>query len=245
MAYIPMTIGGKKYSETSLWTNPSPTSNFATQNIILSESMTNYKYLLVKWKTDTSTNQIGEIIVPVDNFKSQTVSPYYNYPAMETNSANYFRAFVYTSDTQIMMANCFKLNGGTTAYNQYNIPTEVLGLNELDRGKSSEIIKSIGSSAYSGATSIDITVEDLSKYTHLIFCVNITNTPLITAGNAMVCGAVPVEYFKSNDVSGVYTTGNSGSATFNNVTFTYINNTTVRVTRTNTTNRLFSVFGIQ
>ena len=111
-------------------------------------------------------------------------------------------------------------------------------------GKTSDVIMKLGGDTASTATSIDITVSDLSNYTHVIFTSNITNTPLISNSSIGIVAIVPVEYFKQNDVVGTYNTGTSGSGQYQNVRFAYINDTTVRVSRTNTTNRTFSVFGI-
>ena len=46
--------GGAKQTETVLWTNSSPTSNFADQNVTLSDSMSNYDYLKFTYKKATN-----------------------------------------------------------------------------------------------------------------------------------------------------------------------------------------------
>ena len=110
--------------------------------------------------------------------------------------------------------------------------------------KTSDVITKLGGDTASTATTINITISDLGDYTHVIFTSNITNTPLISNSSTGIVAIVPVDYFKQNAITGTYNTGSSGSGQYQSVTFTYINDTTVRVTRTNTTSRTFSVFGI-
>lgn len=42
--------GGGGYSETELWRNPSPTANFAAQDVTLSESLSGYDAVKIVWK---------------------------------------------------------------------------------------------------------------------------------------------------------------------------------------------------
>ena len=64
--------GGGKYTETSLWTNPSPTSSFSGQTVTLSDSVSNYKYIAIKSGFNSSYYSDSEsmtIVVPVDELK--------------------------------------------------------------------------------------------------------------------------------------------------------------------------------
>lgn len=161
--------------ETVLWTNSAPTSAFASQNVTLSDGMSNYKYLKLKWKNINSGDQIGELIVPVDNFKSQSVSPNYNnFSGMFTTASSYARGWVYLSDTQITFGNCYTL-AGTTQNSNYCIPLEITGLNKLRTGKkSSRTVTTLWTnpspSASAGFASQNVTLSDnISNYDYIEF----------------------------------------------------------------------------
>lgn len=120
--------GGAKYTETSLWTNPSPSATFANTTVTLSDNLSNYDFVKIKWKSTTSVNQIGEIILPVDNFASQASAPnYYNTFSLGATTSNYFRPVIYASDTTMTFGNSIMIRTNTTN-NNYNIVTEVIGL---------------------------------------------------------------------------------------------------------------------
>lgn len=128
--------GGGRYTETSLWTNASPTSSFAAQVVTLSDSIDNYKYIAIKYKFDTSSNVEGSVIFLVSDIKKSvqgvdTIVPCIG--ASPQGVANYARRVFYTSNTKIRIeiATAMNKTGTSTAY---VIPLEILGLNELDHG---------------------------------------------------------------------------------------------------------------
>lgn len=97
----------------------------------------------------------------------------------------------------------------------------------------------------STATTINVTTGNLSDYKFLVFTAEITSSPLITNQTYTVLAVVTLDYFKSNNLSATYLSGNSGSGTYNAITISYIDNNTVRFTRSNTLSRKFNVFGIK
>lgn len=137
--YIPMTIGGKKYSETSLWTNPSPTSSFTNQTITLSESIENYTYIKVRYRFQDSDARETSIFCLVSDFKTYTGTGQFSLGCVMTGSSNYpsfNRPLRYGSSTTVSADHCYR--GSASAGSTYDtccIPLEILGLNELNTGK--------------------------------------------------------------------------------------------------------------
>lgn len=134
--------GGGRYKETSLWTNSAPTSGFAGQEVTLSDSIDNYKYIKINYAYAASYNTgkcNTSIIVSVDDFKKMTynTSDRHNIGSLSVqNQANvaYNRILFYVSNTTVRFGTCYQ-QGTNTASNTNNIPLEILGLNELDHGK--------------------------------------------------------------------------------------------------------------
>lgn len=131
--------GGKapQYTETSLWTNPSPSADFANQTITLSEGMSNFKYLAVKFKAlkgQTDSDAIRTVVSVEDFGKIGNTA---NTPCVRLGGANstgvYSRAFYKASDTSITITNANATNTQATA-NSTAIPLEILGINELAQG---------------------------------------------------------------------------------------------------------------
>ena len=128
--------GGGKYTETSLWTNSSPTSDFATQNVTLSDSIDNYKYIKIVWKAYKSATTTSSVIVLVNDFKSFNYVANYTVGSLASNNSSnqpYARRYVYVSDTVIGFHDALRIYAAATS-NDMAIPLEILGLNELDHG---------------------------------------------------------------------------------------------------------------
>ena len=137
MAYTPCIIGGggSQYTETSLWTNASPSSNFSTQTITLSDSISKYKYIKFTYKVGVSVNTSSSFVIDVTELKkslSESYAPLLSYTC-NYNSVARSRGIVYVSDTQLTIRASYNVNntGGSDAT---CIPLEILGLNELDTG---------------------------------------------------------------------------------------------------------------
>lgn len=130
--------GGGKYTETVLWTNPSPSSNFSAQTVTLSDSIDNYKYIKIKHKDSTTGSDILEVICSVADLKESIFnkgSVHAQLAIDMQNSGNTLRsrAVGYVSSTSIQFSACYNCNA-TGSDNSCAIPLEILGLNELDHG---------------------------------------------------------------------------------------------------------------
>lgn len=134
--------GGGKYTETSLWTNSSPTSNFSGQDVTLSESIDNFKYIAVKFKsttTSSSDSQMATVIYKVEDVKKATspsaaLQPVSAFGNLNSGNTNYnYRYIVYKGSTTLFIANAYSINA-SGSNSALAIPLEILGLNELDHG---------------------------------------------------------------------------------------------------------------
>lgn len=132
--------GGGRYKETSLWTNQSPSSNFSAQTITLSDNLSNYKYVAIRYKYSPSTSDTdySTDILSVDDFKKCIYNPSaaHNSFALLVQAVNnnlYARTVFYDTDTSIQFTNYTQI-GGTGSGVGNTIPLEILGLNELDHG---------------------------------------------------------------------------------------------------------------
>jgi hypothetical protein len=129
--------GGGKYTETSLWTNPSPTSEFSGGNVTLSDSLSNYKYIKIKTRVSTTIATTWSTIYLVDDFKTfaqnSTPSGCGHIASMNTSNTRRSRGVVYVNDTTVNYKVVYE-DGTPTQNNTNTIPVEILGLNELDHG---------------------------------------------------------------------------------------------------------------
>lgn len=150
--------GGQKYTETSLWTNSSPSSNFAAQTITLSDNMTNYKYLKVTYINATGSSVSNVDIVPVSAFITtgpQTRSALGSVGTTGGSARDFARNYKYVADNQINFGTACALNYAAAENNRI-IPLEILGLNELDHGTKyiTNFVAMYSGSGLSGTTSI-------------------------------------------------------------------------------------------
>ena len=131
---------GEQYTETSLWTNPSPTADFAAQTITLSDSISKYKYIGIKYcYAKTSTDIISTPIYKTEDLRASVLDNGTTHNVIilgVENANNYgFGRFVgYVSDTSIKFTIAYRLNVASTLTNAV-IPLEILGINELAHGK--------------------------------------------------------------------------------------------------------------
>ncbi len=121
--------GGGKMTETTLWTNSSPTSTMADTTATLSDNLSNYDYLKVTYRISTSNATTNEVIVPVSDFKAMKYGNTYNFMGVSAyvSSLAYCRPIEYTSETTIKIYQARKLyNSGYG--NTIAIPTKISGL---------------------------------------------------------------------------------------------------------------------
>lgn len=110
-----------------LWTNPSPTSEFAGQTITLNDSIENYKYYEVMYRRTNSSSTIRNISsgkIPSGQGADLIFAYYYNF----------IRTIESVRGTSISFQNCNQYqtygNSTITTANSYIIPYQILGYKE-------------------------------------------------------------------------------------------------------------------
>lgn len=127
-AYSTIPKGG--FAETTLWTNSSPTSNFAEQSVSLSQSFTNFDYIKIDYRVSTSTSTSGAILVSKEMLQQATGNNVVK-PSLCCNSGGtgYARSVNYSSNTSLTIAKAYKFSStsaGTST--SVAIPTSIVGL---------------------------------------------------------------------------------------------------------------------
>lgn len=173
--------GGGRYTETSLWTNLSPTSNFSGQDVTLSESIDNFKYIAVKFKsttTSSSDSQMATVIYKVEDIKKATspsaaLQPVSAFGNLNSGNTNYnYRYIVYKGSTTLFIANAYSINA-SGSNSALAIPLEILGLNELAHGKRES---SLGTLTYQTSSNFKVTLGFKPKALQVFMRGNDSNT---------------------------------------------------------------------
>lgn len=128
MAYYRAAIGGGGETETTLWTNSSPTSGMISETVTLSDNLTKYRYLKIEWRRSTTDSTSASMRVLPSEFKSfdSSATPKF---LMGTGTTTYYaRAVVYASDTSVTFSQCRQVNGTGSASGNC-IPTKITGIN--------------------------------------------------------------------------------------------------------------------
>lgn len=137
MAYFRAAIGGGGGSvqKTTLWTNPSPTSNYDSGSASLSADMDNYDYLEFVFRISTSNSDEHSMLIPVSDFKTTetgTGAGKYKYAFSESNAGStvIFRSFYYANDTSVTYGQCqqFRPNSSTVNQPTLAIPVYIKGV---------------------------------------------------------------------------------------------------------------------
>jgi hypothetical protein len=131
----------EEYTETLLWENSSPTSQFTSDSLTLSDNIKNYDYLKVYWRFSTTDNTTNFIIVNVNEFLQTEVIPT-DRPAIScsTSETTYGRIVRYNSDTTVYISQCAKWWYNTTV-NTYCIPIKVTGIKKERREAGNRKVK--------------------------------------------------------------------------------------------------------
>lgn len=117
------------FTETTLWTNSSPTSTFAAQTVTLtggSISSSTYNYIGVTWRRGTSASDTMTVLCPTSQFMTgtnKTLLP--GFAGSGTTAYVYFRSFTYTSATQVYFSDAKNTSGQTG--NTHAIPVYIKG----------------------------------------------------------------------------------------------------------------------
>lgn len=243
---------GEQYTETVLWTNPDPTSNFTGQNVTLSDSLSNYKYIGIRFAYGTSYKTgeyISTLLETVADFRKFGYGTGVRRNGLaicisDEKNKSYERLCIYVSDTSVHFDPCNQVASSTQA-NGNAVPLEILGINELAHGKiaPNETIF-LGNFA---STSMSLTtftlLDDLSNYRYLIMA----NSQKDANGNMIsdrsaVDAILSIEQLK-NDGSITYHSALSNGSAFN-VTIGYVDDTHITEQRTGSTNKGFWIYAV-
>lgn len=124
--------GGGAPSKNTLWTNASPATVFASQNVTLSDDIDNYDVIEFKLRSHIQEDVYSTIQLGVSEFKALNGTNVHRHfdkvlsPLVETsNNYQLYRAFYYSSDTAVH----FDTTTGTASTpNEYCVPVEISGI---------------------------------------------------------------------------------------------------------------------
>lgn len=122
---------GEQYTETVLWTNPSPTADFANQTVTLSENINNYDYIKFTWKRAKADSLEGNLLVPSDvlnRCRDGQNDLAFHIGASNTTPQTFGRIIQKVSDTSVVFGSCFRTTTNTRA-NDMCIPLGIIGCN--------------------------------------------------------------------------------------------------------------------
>jgi hypothetical protein len=141
-----------------LWENPDPTSNFAAQNVTLSESATNYDYLLIEYLLTQGSPKTASIMFKNNTGTSLTyASPSSNGAQSRARDVNYVNA------TTLSFSDGYIATGTTAAaaHNGISIPLNIYGIKKDINLEFSAIASDVSTSADKCMLSDEVTsVED-------------------------------------------------------------------------------------
>lgn len=124
--------GGGALSETTLWTNPSPTSARGETTISLSESFKNFKLVRFYYKISKSsssefyTDYLSEMVEQATQNLNKAIPAFMVFPT-SGGVASYCRSIRYVSDTSFIIKPAYALNAVATN-NDLAIITKICGL---------------------------------------------------------------------------------------------------------------------
>lgn len=256
IAFLRKRGGGlAKVTEKVLWSNPSPSANFAAQTVTLSDDINNYDYICIDYIVNKENPNISSrIIYPVDDFKTYLLNngTLHIFGALNIEDANnnsYSRIVYYQNDTTIGFTSIFGVNKAYSTTNGAN-PLQILGLNIATDDKYTEYeIVPLGQGTSTATTALSITLNDsLSNYAYIgVSLSDIVSDKYIPSTNATYPLQIvsEVDYFKHNNVTGYYVSGATGSAYHQTVTYAYVDDTHITAQKTASTERTYYVYGIK
>lgn len=118
-------------SETVLWTNPSPTSDYAKTTISLSNSISSFKIIKIYFKATKSVSDVFAVYADVNTLKNSITGnskPRFLIGGTNSSGANYVRTILFLSNTSIEIGTAIRINASGTG-NSVAIPIKVSGIN--------------------------------------------------------------------------------------------------------------------
>lgn len=119
--------------ETVLWTNSSPTSSFATQDIYTSQDIDAFDYIKITFRATTSSSKETYFMIDTATFLANTytqVGDVCNGAAYYSSNGAYVRN-IYPTDSnkkKLWVGTCLRFNAQGNN-NAYLIPVSVKGIN--------------------------------------------------------------------------------------------------------------------
>lgn len=133
--------GGAKQEETVLWTNSNPTdsSGFANQDVTLSDSLTDYDYVKIRYAyAYNDTGSTFESVYSVSEFVKTSAPVTFGFSGCtnvthRSNSYFYDRRIIYKTATSITFGSCMGYKASTAAAvsNIFNIPLSIIGIKNM------------------------------------------------------------------------------------------------------------------
>lgn len=123
--------GGGALSETVLWTNPSPTSNFSAQTVTLSQDYTMFKAIRIYVKATgsaTSDYYSDYPIETIQNSIADSTKPLVTINGRSSSKNPYARTLIVKTNNSFQIDTAYAI-GGTSTNNGMAIPTKIAGLN--------------------------------------------------------------------------------------------------------------------
>ena len=121
---------GGSFAPTNLWTNDSPTSTFASNQVTLSQSVDNFTYIGIKFRSSTTDDASIEVLTTVADLKKSVSGSSGARICIGANNSSYRydRGIAYDDATHITFGQAVRSNGSGTV-NTLAIPTEINGYN--------------------------------------------------------------------------------------------------------------------
>ena len=164
---------GEQYTETVLWTNPSPTANFSPQDVTLSQSIDNFKYIKFTYKAVSTVDTVSSEIISTADLNA-TTNVHNNYALGLCGFGNvsgslkpWCRIVYHVNSTTIHFNPARTINEANTNDGRL-IPLEIIGVNELAHNgtvRSAFCISgtSAGTTYGHGGSSSDTTLMDVDS----------------------------------------------------------------------------------
>ena len=162
--------GGGRVTETILWTNSAPTTDFTAQAITLSDDINNYDYISINFAYATSYNAgdcNSSFLVSIADLKKNgyNTSTRHNISAMgvqNQSNTNYSRMMFYVDATTLRFGGCFQV-GSSTASNANCIPLVVKGIKNIGGVRTNEKYDCTPMATVAGGTSPTYSTKGRAK----------------------------------------------------------------------------------
>lgn len=116
-------------TETTLWTNSSPTSSFSDETVTISDDLNNYNYLKVEYRLSTANSTTSNAIISIEQLINN--GTFYDtggkFAMCSRIDTPYARLMAYASSTTLKFGLAYKLYS-TEITNSYVIPTNIYGI---------------------------------------------------------------------------------------------------------------------